>query len=105
MSSDINLGAEFLYASSSYYRGDEANENRKISSYSVTNLYANYQVNEQLRLSAKVDNLYDRHFETFGTYGEADEVLEDIYPDSEFGEYFVGPARPRSASINLSYQF
>lgn len=102
---NINLGAEFLYASSSYYRGDEANENKKISSYSVTNLYVNYQVNEQLSLSAKVDNLFDRHFNTFGTYGEADEVLEEIYPDTEFGEYFVGPSRPRSASINVSYQF
>lgn len=102
---DINLGAEFLYASSSYYRGDEANENKKISSYSVANLYVNYQASEQLRLSAKIDNIFDHHFNTFGTYGEADEVLEDIYSDTEFGEYFVGPARPRSASINLSYQF
>lgn len=102
---DVNIGAEFLYASSSYYRGDEANENKKIPSYSVTNLYLNYQVNAQLRLSAKVDNLFDRHFETFGTYGEADEVLEDIYPDTEFSEYFVGPSRPRSASVSVNYQF
>lgn len=102
---DVNIGTEFLYASSSYYRGDEANENKKIPSYSVTNIYLNYQVSPQLRLSAKVDNLFDRHFETFGTYGEADEVLEDIYPDAEFDEYFVGPSRPRSASINLNYQF
>jgi outer membrane receptor protein involved in Fe transport len=101
----VNLGTEFLYASSSYYRGDEANENKKIPSYSVTNIYLNYQVTEQLRLSAKVDNVFDRHFDTFGTYGEADEVLEDIYPDADFDEYFVGPSRPLSASINLNYQF
>ena len=101
----VNLGTEFLYASSSYYRGDEANENKKIPSYSVTNIYLNYQVTEQLRLSAKVDNVFDRHFDTFGTYGEADEVLEDIYPDADFDEYFVGPSRPRSASVNLNYQF
>lgn len=102
---DLTVGTEFLYASSSYYRGDEANENKKISSYSVTNVYLNYQVSAQLRISAKVDNIFDKHFETFGTYGEADEVLEELYPDTEFEEYFVGPSRPRTASISLNYQF
>ena len=101
----LNIGTEMLYASSSYYRGDEANENKKIPSYAVTNIYVNYQITQQLRLSAKVDNLFDRKFETFGTYGEADEVLEEIYPDTEFDEYFVGPSRPRSASISINYQF
>ncbi len=101
----VNVGTEFLYASSSYYRGDEANENKQIPAYTVTNIYLNYQINEQLRLSAKVDNLFDRHFDTFGTYGEADEVLGDIYPETDFDEYFVGPSRPRSASISVNYQF
>lgn len=104
ISENINLGSEFLYASDSYYRGDEANENKKIPSYSVINLYSNYQVNEQLTLSAKVDNVFDRQYETFGTYGEADEVLEDFYPSVE-DPYFVGPARPRSVSINVNYKF
>lgn len=101
----INLGTEILYASSSYYRGDEANENKKIANYAIANLYLNYQLNEQLRLSAKVDNLFDHHYETFGTYGEADEVLGEIYPDVEFDEYFVGPARPRAISVSVNYQF
>lgn len=100
----INIGSEFLYASDSYYRGDEANENKKIPSYAVVNLYSNYQVNEQLTFSAKVDNVFDRQYETFGTYGEADEVLEDFYPSIE-SPYFVGPARPRSVSINVNYKF
>ena len=101
----LNIGTEMLYASSSYYRGDEANENKKIPSYAVTNIYFNYQITQQLRLSAKVDNLFDRQFDTFGTYGEADEVLEEIYPDAEFDEYFVGPSRPRSVSVSINYQF
>lgn len=101
----MNVGTEFLYASSSYYRGDEANDNKQIPAYSVTNIYLNYQINEQLRLSAKIDNLFDRHFDTFGTYGEADEVLGEIYPDTEFTEYFVGPSRPRAISVSVNYQF
>ena len=101
----VNVGTEFLYASSSYYRGDEANDNKKIPGYAVTNIYLNYQINERLRLSAKVDNLFDRHFDTFGTYGEADEVLGELYPDTEFDEYFVGPSRPRAISVSVNYQF
>lgn len=101
---ELNIGTELLYASDSYYRGDEANENKKIPSYSLVNLYLSYQVTKQLRLSAKVDNLLDNEFETFGTYGEADEVLEDFYPDVE-EPYFVGPARPRSFSVNVNYNF
>lgn len=40
-------------------------------------------LNSQLNLSAKVNNLFDREYETFGTYGEADEVLDGFYPDVE----------------------
>ncbi|WP_114325789.1 TonB-dependent receptor [Candidatus Colwellia aromaticivorans] len=101
---DISVGTELLYSSDSYYRGDEANENKKISAYSLVNVYFSYQITSQLNLSAKVDNVFDHQYETFGTYGEADEVLEDFYPDVE-EPYFVGPARPRSFSVGVNYKF
>lgn len=101
---DMSIGTEFLYASDSYYRGDEANENKKIPSYSLINAYFAYQITNRLRLTAKVDNVFDHEYETFGTYGEADEVLEDFYPDVE-SPYFVGPARPRSFSVGINYKF
>ncbi len=100
----FSVGTELIYASDSYYRGDEANENKKISAYSLVNAYFSYQITKQLNLSAKVDNLFDHQYETFGTYGEADEVLEDFYPDVE-EPYFVGPARPRSFSVSVNYKF
>ena len=100
----MSVGTELLYASDSYYRGDEANENKQISAYSLVNAYFSYQITERFRLSAKVDNIFDHQYDTFGTYGEADEVLEDFYPDIE-SPYFVGPARPRSFSVNVNYKF
>ncbi|MFT5852630.1 MAG: iron complex outermembrane receptor protein [Colwellia sp.] len=100
----MSIGTELLYASDSYYRGDEANENKKIAAYSLVNAYFSYQITERFRLSAKVDNLFDHQYNTFGTYGEADEVLSDFYPDIE-SPYFVGPARPRSFSVNVNYTF
>jgi len=102
---EIALGTEFLYVSSTYYRGDEANENKKISPYSIANVFFNYQLSAQLKLSAKINNIFDHHYQTFGTYGEADEVLGEIYPDVEFDEYFVGPASPRAISVSVNYLF
>lgn len=98
------IGAELLAASSQYYRGDEANENAKISGYGLLNVYGVYDINGQVSLSFRVDNALDKSFYTFGTYGEADEVLEDIYPEIDDPE-FIGPAHPRMVSIGISYQF
>ncbi|GAA6170352.1 TonB-dependent receptor [Colwellia sp. KU-HH00111] len=105
ISDEIDLGTEFLFASSTYYRGDEANENKKISAYSLANIFINYQLSAQVKLSAKVNNIFDHHYSTFGTYGEADEVLGELYPEVEFDEYFVGPASPRAISVSINYQF
>ncbi|MFT5759849.1 MAG: iron complex outermembrane receptor protein [Alteromonadaceae bacterium] len=58
----------------------------------------------QLDLSFRLDNLFDHQYYTFGTYGEADEVLENIYPDISSVQ-FVGPAKPRGLSVSLNYQF
>ena len=97
-------GAEFTASSSQYYRGDEANENDKIAGHGVINWFYNYQITAELSLSLRVDNVLDKQYFTFGGYGEADEVLGDIYPTIS-SELFVGPAAPRSYSVNLSYQF
>ncbi|NOH58297.1 TonB-dependent receptor [Alteromonas sp. 07-89-2] len=98
------LGAEVISASSQYFRGDEANENEKIDGYVIANIYASYRFNDTFTASLRVNNLFDKDYETFGTYGEADEVLEDIYPDVE-GAEFVGPAQPRMVSVNLKARF
>ena len=98
------LGAEVISASSQYFRGDEANENEKIDGYVIANIYASYRFNDTFTASLRVNNVFDKDYETFGTYGEADEVLEDIYPDVE-GAQFVGPAQPRMVSVNLKARF
>ena len=98
------LGAEVISASSQYFRGDEANENEKIDGYVIANIYASYRFNATFTASLRVNNVFDKDYETFGTYGEADEVLEDIYPDVE-GAEFVGPAQPRMVSVNLKARF
>lgn len=104
LNADWLVGGELITASSQYYRGDEANENAQISGYGIINVYSVYEINDVLTVSMRIDNLLDKSFYTFGTYGEADEVLEDIYPEIDDPE-FVGPSHPRMISVGMSYRF
>ena len=104
MGDDWLVGGQFIYASEQYYRGDEANENKTISGYGLVNLYATYDMSDALTLSMRLDNALDREYDTFGTYGEADEVLEDIYPEVD-SPYFIGVGHPRTISVNAQYVF
>lgn len=97
-------GVQFIYASKQYYRGDEANENKQIDGYGLVNAYSTYDVTDQWTISVRVDNLLDHEYDTFGTYGEADEVLEDIYPEID-SPYFIGVGHPRMMSINSQFRF
>lgn len=104
LAADWLVGAQFIYASEQYYRGDEANENKQISGYGLLNMYANYEHSSSLSFAMRVDNVFDHAYDTFGTYGEADEVLEDIYPEID-SPYFIGVGHPRMLSFTGKYIF
>ncbi len=74
-----------------------ANVDRKIDDYAVVNLHGRYKLNNNLQLFARVDNLFDEEYETFGLFGEPDEApgldLED--------PRFVGAGAPRGGWIGL----
>ena len=57
-----NLGANILYRSSIFSRGDENNQdsNGRIAGYAIVDLDTTYQVTKQLQLFAHVNNLFDK---------------------------------------------
>jgi outer membrane receptor protein involved in Fe transport len=91
------LGMTTSYHSSQYLRGDEANVDDKISSYTVVNLHGRYKVNDNVQFFAKVDNLFDKEYETFGLYGEPDEAPGFDFEDPRF----VGAGAPRAGWIGV----
>ncbi|MEE4279226.1 MAG: TonB-dependent receptor [Halieaceae bacterium] len=95
----LTFGVDFRGASGVYLRGDEANVDAKTDEWFVTDLYAAVALGDHFRIEARVDNLFDEEYETFGLYGEADEVLEDV--EDESGR-FLGPAAPRFYWLTLS---
>ena len=94
----FSLGATASYYSSQYLRGDEANDDKKISGYGVINLHSRYKLNKSVEFFAKVDNLFDNEYESFGLYGEPDEAPG---LDSLDDERFVGAGAPRAGWIGI----
>jgi outer membrane cobalamin receptor len=97
----FQLGVGVNASSGFYLRGDEANDSGRIGHAVTLNLNGDYRVNEQLSLYVKVDNLLDRDYESFGLFGEPDEVLGDAFDDPRF----LSPAAPRAAWIGVRLGF
>jgi len=94
----FSLGATASYSSSQYLRGDEANVDDKISGYGVVNLHSRYKLNKNVQFFAKVDNLFDKEYESFGLYGEPDEAPG---LDTLSDERFVGAGAPRAGWVGI----
>ena len=95
---DFSVGFDASYHSSQYYRGDEANNNKKLAGYRLVNMHARYTVSKHVELFAKADNVFDSNYQTFGLYGEPDEVpglghLKD--------NRFVGWGAPRAGWVGI----
>ena len=97
----FSLGANVLINSNQVFRGDEGNLIDEIPGYGIVNLRGRYMLWGNLSIFAKVNNLFDETYETFGLFGEADEVLGDGFEDSRF----LSPGAPRAAWIGLEVIF
>jgi outer membrane receptor protein involved in Fe transport len=96
------LSLETLANSGQYLRGDEANRDDKTAGYGLLNISSRYQLSDAIALRFKVDNVFDKHYESFGLYGEADEVLEDLEDDSG---RFLGPGSPRQYWLSIAIRW
>ena len=88
-----------LVNSSQFLRGDEANLLEPVDGFATVDLSAGYALGRGLRLSARLTNLFDTGFETFGLLGEADDVLGDDYDDPRF----LSPGAPRAAWVGVEW--
>lgn len=98
------VGLDIHYQSGQYYRGDEANENAPLDGFTRVDLRASYRLSPGVSLYARVDNLFDARYETFGSYGESEEVLGEMYPGFD-DVRFVGPGAPRSFVVGVRVNF
>ena len=95
------IALDAQYSGEQHYRGDEANLTDPLSGYWLFNARTEVKVNDHLSLYGKVDNIFDRNYQNFGVYGEADEVLGDAYDDGRV----VSPGAPRAAWAGIRLSF
>jgi len=96
----LRIGLDAQYRSSQYLRGDESNQLSPIGGYALFGLHATWDVTDRLQLSARVANLTDRRYASFGTLGEPDE----IFP-GDTDPRFLGPGAPRGGWVGARYRF
>jgi len=97
----LALGGNVLTSSSQFLRGDEANLLPEVDGFAVVNLSATITLARNVAVTARVANLFNAGYSTFGLLGEADDVLGDEYDDPRF----VSPAAPRAAWVGVRFSF
>lgn len=99
----FNASLEVVYNSSQVMRGDESNQLPEVDGFTVVNMNAQFYVNQQVRLFARVDNLFDTEYENFGLIGEdPTEVIDDLDNNSA---RFLGAGAPRAAWLGVQVNF
>ena len=101
----LNLSLDITSNDSQIIRGDESNQLNDVDGYIVTGLRARYSLSESLEIFAKVDNLFDEEFETFGLLGEEPSELGLPLFDEMDIPIFLGAGAPRAAFLGLRYSF
>jgi iron complex outermembrane recepter protein len=106
-----SIGASLALATSSFYRGDESNQNPQLPGYHPVSLRTSYQITRSLQLFANVQNLFDEHYSTFGLYSDPTGVGAPGVPpnvdsnDPGVDNRFQSPAMPRSyfGGVRISF--
>lgn len=97
----MTIGGGIVAGGDFHMRGDEGNDVGRIGDYAVLNLRGDYRISDNVRVFLNIDNVLDEEYETFGLFGEADEVLGDDFEDSRF----LSPAAPRAAWMGVEVVF
>ena len=103
--SGLSLGLDILSNGNQVLRGDESNQLDEVSGYTMVSMRARYSVNEKLEVFAKIDNLFDREYESFGLLGEEPAELEVPIIEDLTNPVFLGAGAPRAAFLGLRYNF
>ncbi len=93
----LTLGGDIVFNSGQYLRGDEANLLDETDEYAIVNLRGEYHINEYIAVIAKVENLFDAKYETFGLLGEPEEILGPAFDNPRF----LGPGAERGGWIGV----
>ena len=96
----FSIGVGGIYNSDQVLRGDESNQLATVDDYFVVNVNSTYKINKNFSFFAKINNLFDTDYETFGLLGEADEIFA-AFDDARF----LGAGAPIAIFVGLRVTF
>ncbi|HET9160766.1 MAG TPA: TonB-dependent receptor, partial [Caulobacteraceae bacterium] len=103
----LTLGADVVAVSSQYFVGDESNLNPKLPAYQTLNLRGEWKMGDHAEFFARVDNLLDKDYATFGAYFDPEgvsRVTPNPLPDDP-DPRTITPAAPRRYSVGVRVKF
>lgn len=98
-----DLTIEAITVSSRVFVGDEGNDQLPVAGYGLASLRSSYRLHESVELFARIDNLFNADYETFGVLAELELDLEEA-PGAE-DPRFLSPGSPRSAFVGIRVNF
>ena len=101
---DWSAGVTMRARSGQYLAGDEGNDNPRTPAYAVFDLDGSVNLLPGLRLVAQLRNVLNKHYATFGTFSEVDEVFLAEAPGAE-NPCAYAPGAPRRLTVSLRAEF
>ena len=97
------IALDVVAASSRIFVGDEGNDQTPVDGYGIATLRSRYRLTDHIEVFARVDNLFDKDYATFGALAELEVFLAEA-PDAE-DPRFLGPGAPRSGFAGFRFRF
>ncbi len=114
---DFNIGMNSITTSGVYLRGDESNQLKKTSPYTIFNLKSSFLLFNKTEIFTKINNVLNSKYETMGVLGEASSDEVNV-PISELGDsgsgdtaigpldpHFLSPGAPRSFFMGINFSW
>ncbi len=115
MTPELTVGGSMLATSSVVTQGNEDGligdnqpVNAKVSGYYLLNLHANYEASKGLEYFARINNVLDRRYETYGMMAmSAFDSTGGSLGSTVSGQVsrFVAPGAPRNFMVGMRYRF
>jgi iron complex outermembrane recepter protein len=105
------VGADVIYESSQYFRGDESNQMGPLPGYTVVNLHSRYELTNSVELFVNVTNAFNANYVTFGVLGDPTGIGAPGIPANAMtngpgvNNRFESPAAPISAFGGIRVTF
>jgi outer membrane receptor protein involved in Fe transport len=102
----LKVGGDAVWVSSQYFVGDESNQFPQLPSYAVFNLHTSYQINKTFQVYARVDNVLDNRYATYGTFFDTGAIPNFANGGAPFTDpRSLSPARPRAFYTGMKVTF